>query len=304
MIYFDLSVHPEIINAHYEALEKLILTRTEASPLNIAMKKFIKTNLKTILTGKPSEIFEINLEFKKIRYKKQNPTLILKSIFNYSEFSKKSEKKYCAYTLAENLNIRTCLYCNRQYTLTVINKKDQITRPEFDHFFDQGTYPLLALSIYNLIPSCHICNSTLKHTKPFNLENYVHPYVNKDVLNQYHYTYLPYDVTSILGGSSKLLVKIVTEGQPDSVRINNTKEVFKLEDIFNGHTEELTDLFDIRYRLSERYLEELMKTYDHLGINREEIYKLAFGVHYSEDDFVRRPFSKIKKDILKELGII
>lgn len=303
MIYFDLSAHPEIINAHYDALEKLILTRTEASPLNIALKKFIKTNLKTILTGTPSEIFEINLEFKKILTKKQNPTLILKSIFNYSEFSKKN-KKYCAYTLAENLNIRTCLYCNRQYTLTVINKKDQITRPEFDHFFDQGTYPLLALSIYNLIPSCHICNSTLKHTEKFDLEKYVHPYVNKDVLNQYRYTYLPHNVTSILGGSSKLQVKIVSEGQPDSVKINNTKNVFKLEDIINGHTEELTDLFDIRYKLSERYLEELMKTYKHLGINREEIYKLAFGVHYSEDDFVRRPFSKIKKDILKELGVI
>lgn len=302
MIYYDLSAHPEIINAHYDALEKLILTRTEASPLNIALKKFIKTNLKTILTGTPSEIFEINLEFKKIRTKKQNPTLILKSIFNYSEFSK--NKKYCAYTLAENLNIRTCLYCNRQYTLTVINKKDQITRPEFDHFFDQGTYPLLALSIYNLIPSCHICNSTLKHTKPFNLKDYIHPYVNKDILNQYRYTYLPHDVTSILGGNSKLQVEIVSEGQPDSVRINNTKNIFKLEDIFNGHTEELTDIFDIRYKLSERYLEELMKTYTHLGINREEIYKLAFGVHYSEDDFVRRPFSKIKKDILKELGVI
>ncbi|MDD4429397.1 MAG: hypothetical protein PHG64_13555, partial [Paludibacter sp.] len=144
MIYYDLSAHPEIINAHYEALEKLILTRTEASPLNIAMKKFIKTNLKTILTGEPSEILEINSKFKKLQSKKQNPTSILKSIFNYSEFSQKSEKKYCAYTLAENLNIRTCLYCNRQYTLTVINKEGQITRPEFDHFFDQGTYPLLA----------------------------------------------------------------------------------------------------------------------------------------------------------------
>lgn len=35
-----------------------------------------------------------------------------------------------------------------------------------------------------------------------------------------------------------------------------------------------------------------------MGINREEIYKLSFGAHYNEDDFLRRPFSKIKKDIL------
>ena len=304
MIYYDLSVHPEIINAHYEAFEKLVLRETEKSPLIDGMKKFIITNLKTILTGTPSEIFEINSRFYLIKHIKEDLTPILKSIFDYSEFTKKSVTKYCAYTLTENLNIRTCLYCNRQYTLTVINKMDQITRPEFDHFFDQDTYPLLALSIYNLIPSCHICNSTLKHTKPFNLKEYIHPYVNKDIVNQYRYTYLPHDVTSILGGSSRLEVKIVSEGQPDSEKIIKTKDVFKLEEIYNGHTEELTDLFDIRYKLSERYLEELMKTYKHLGINREEVYKLAFGVHYNEDDFVRRSFSKIKKDILKELGII
>lgn len=304
MIYYDLSAHPEIIENHYLQLKRDIENKIDSSKLGELQKVFLLNNLREILTDTPRKILKLNKSFYDIQASDEFLKNRLKLIFNYREFIKKDDEKYCAYTLAENLNIRTCLYCNRQYALTVINKKDQITRPEFDHFFDQGTYPLLALSIYNLIPSCHICNSTLKHTKPFDLDNYVHPYVNKDVLNQYRYTYLPHDVTSILGGNSKLQVEIVSEGQPDSVRINNTKKIFKLEDIFNGHTEELTDLFDIRYKLSERYLEELMKTYKHLGINREEIYKLAFGVHYSEDDFVRRPFSKIKKDILKELGVI
>lgn len=31
---------------------------------------------------------------------------------------------------------------------------------QFNHFYDKGTYPYLALSFYNLIPSCSTCNSS------------------------------------------------------------------------------------------------------------------------------------------------
>ena len=36
----------------------------------------------------------------------------------------------------------------------------------------------------------------------------------------------------------------------------------------------------------------------------EEIYRLAFGTHIDETKFDRRPLSKMKKDILEELGIL
>jgi hypothetical protein len=37
---------------------------------------------------------------------------------------------------------------------------------------------------------------------------------------------------------------------------------------------------------------------------RSDVYRLAFGVQLDEAKFDRRPLSKMKKDILKELGII
>ncbi|WCM41907.1 hypothetical protein MG290_13335 [Flavobacterium sp. CBA20B-1] len=39
-------------------------------------------------------------------------------------------------------------------------------------------------------------------------------------------------------------------------------------------------------------------------LDRDEVYRLAFGVHFQEAKFDRRPLSKMKKDILIELGII
>lgn len=52
------------------------------------------------------------------------------------------------------------------YTKTVFDEEgEKITRPTFDHWFAKDDHPLLALSFYNLIPSCNICNSSVKGKK-------------------------------------------------------------------------------------------------------------------------------------------
>jgi hypothetical protein len=55
--------------------------------------------------------------------------------------------------------------------------------------------------------------------------------------------------------------------------------------------------------MGDRYLQELKTTYK-LKITDDELYRLAFGTYRQEADFHKRPFSKLKKDILKELGMI
>jgi 5-methylcytosine-specific restriction endonuclease McrA len=252
---------------------------------------------------------DFKVELSKMNKKKQKiANNKIKEIFNYKNFINKNKKKYDAYDLAKKLDVRVCLYCNRQYTLTVKTgnrKEEHITRPEFDHFFDKDTHPLLAMSIFNLIPSCSICNSTLKGTTKFNLKDYIHPYLDNYISN-YRYTYKPYNVTSILGGNSDLAIKLVfTKKTPAiNVKISNSAKIFELENIFSNHSEELKDLFEIRYKLSSSYLEQLFTTYKSTGISYEDVYRIALGTHYDEPDFIKRPFSKLKKDLLKELGVI
>jgi uncharacterized protein (TIGR02646 family) len=52
--------------------------------------------------------------------------------------------------------IRVCPYCG----LTIIEPSDNRTKHQIDHFFPKGKYPFLALSYYNLIPSCDKCNES------------------------------------------------------------------------------------------------------------------------------------------------
>lgn len=38
---------------------------------------------------------------------------------------------------------------------------------DIDHVLDKSECPLVALSLFNFVPSCHVCNSRIKHTKVF-----------------------------------------------------------------------------------------------------------------------------------------
>ena len=67
-------------------------------------------------------------------------------------------------SLASCLNINSCPYCNLNILcLTQVdlgNNEIQISAYcELDHILPQSKYPLLASSIWNLVPVCHDCNS-------------------------------------------------------------------------------------------------------------------------------------------------
>ena len=75
----------------------------------------------------------------------------LKICFNVrayeTQFQKSLGKKFL-----NHLNIDTCTYCNRNYTLDFKNLNN--SRAQLDHWFPKESFPILALSFYNLIPSC------------------------------------------------------------------------------------------------------------------------------------------------------
>ncbi len=309
MIFYNLQSKPEIIQAHYEKIvEDWINPRLSESSLNKPLKSFIEENLYDILTGTPEELIEVNSKLKTHSRYKLSLNAKIKKIIDYSNFSDKHPNKYDAYDLAKALNVRTCLYCNRMYTLTIEKGKkreDKITRPQFDHFFDKADNPLLGLSIYNLIPSCNICNSTLKGRKKFNLKNNIHPYID-DITVNYSFTYDVENIESLLGTDSEVnvwityndLIKEKEEAAKKSV------EIFKLNEIMSAHSEELIDLFNLKYRYSERYFEELIKTFDSISLDVEDLYRSVFGTYYRSEQFSKRPFSKLKRDILEKLEIV
>lgn len=251
-------------------------------------------NLKRVLIGTPDELDTIKSLFSSVGLKKS-----LKKVINYDSWSKTDEDAtfgfYNAYKLAEKLDIPTCVYCNRIYTKTVnSNYGKKITRPTFDHWFPKSNFPLLALSFYNLIPSCCVCNSGIKGSTNFSLSTHFHPYYKNPAENfnfSFSYDHKDFD---------KFYFKIITIDKFS----RNSVNAFQLEEIYKIHEDEIEDLRKIKDAYSENYIDMLENQILGMSLDRDEIYRLAFGVHFHESKFDRRPLSKMKKDILIELGII
>lgn len=89
----------------------------------------------------------------------ENPEdMVCKKIFKYGSLNNKKscQEESTAYWLQRQLGVKVCPYCNRMYTTTLFGE-DKI-RPDFDHFYPKSKYPYLAVSLFNLIPSCSMCN--------------------------------------------------------------------------------------------------------------------------------------------------
>jgi len=252
-------------------------------------------NLKTLLIGTPEELNHIKLKFVT-----KKTIASIKSLIKYDSFIDTSKDNtfsfYHAYHLAENLNIPTCVYCNRLYTQTIIpSPGEYIARATLDHWFPKSKFPFLALSFYNLIPSCNICNSSVKGATNYTLRDIFHPYLKHNSISRQLDFKFSYDMEDHIHAKGKFISK--------NKFTDSSLSAMKLKEIYEVHTEEIRELIHLKKAYSDSYissLNSLLKT----SISPEEVYRLAFGTHFEDDLLIKRPLSKLKKDILLGLGII
>lgn len=309
---------------HYAAVSGYLLSyhlRRDMNPL----KDFIRNHLEDLIKGTPSDLERLNLDFydaipqhtalgytayltalekkKGDRTRSEKATITkydkiktqLHKIINYENWFISSKKLY-DYQLAENLDRTTCTYCNRLYTNTVRTEKgEKVMRPQFDHWFPKSKFPLLALSFYNLIPSCSVCNSSTKGDTLFELSTHYHPY-DKDIMDKFTFSYDHF--------KSLDEYKIKISHDYGDTKAYKTFEDLNMATIYNAHTSELKDLLTIKKKYTKNYIDTIQKAYPSSGLSYEETYRLVFGTSYKNKDFHHRPFSKFKKDILTELEIV
>lgn len=142
------------------------------------IRDWVKSHYKQIILAKPNELKSWQERFDKEFGKNESNYAMLTKFFSYNNFKKKSRRdnlpgnQYCAYDICETLKIKSCPYCNIHKIHTIENKQ----RPALDHFFCQKDHPLLALSFYNLVPSCTFCNTTYKRDFDFEEDTNINPY--------------------------------------------------------------------------------------------------------------------------------
>lgn len=315
MFYIDQST-PEFLNArdeHYKCVRYVIKKKllgnkfTEPHPTGLTQRisqatgidstvaAFFKddNNLRNLLIGTPGILDGLKDKFKTKKNLKSIAALI-----QYNSFLKTKDDQtfrfYNAYHLATNLNASTCIYCNRLYTHTIVTKNEFIARPTFDHWYPKSKFPILALSFYNLIPSCNVCNSSVKLSSVYNLRDQFHPYLKHPLSKDQMNFKFSFDL------EDHIRAKCVLRGANPFTR--RSLNAMKLKEMYSLHTDEIRELIYLKKAYSQSYLGSLRKLLN-LTLTDSEMYKLAFGVMWEDEHLHLRPLSKLKKDILVELGI-
>lgn len=227
----------------------------------------------------------------------------LRKLFNYTSWIS-GDSDY-SYSLSGIKKTNACPYCNRQYTLTIEQQNEDgdvvahIAKPHFDHWYPKETFPLLALSFYNLVPSCSVCNSSIKGNAVMGVAKYIHPYSQR-------VEYEPSFKFRVLFHGERDFE--LYETKPVDSREDNMMNAFYLRDVYRYHKDlEVGDLVKLQRECSSRYLSKLMGV-----IFRDlqpkmsvmEVVRMVFGAEIDSTHINDRPMSKLKKDLLVQFRII
>jgi len=298
----------ELANKHYEAIAEYI-KKTKSSKYTIELldsqaKPWYKDNwdFKKLILAKPNE-----LEYLSKIYKSKccNGFKFFQTLYGY--FNKKDKFKYeneyyNAFELVKSLNISTCPYCNRNGIYNIKNSKKRTS--ELDHFYAQSKYPFFAMSFYNLIPSCKVCNQ-LKSDED---KQYINPYDDRfDFNKNAKFTFKINDASFIYSQKGfDLKYKFTKDvSYEEKKRIVNNRKVFELKDLYSNHKDIALELIQKAQIYNKSYVDELSQKYEGtLFKNREDILRHITGGYVEDKDINKRPLSKLIKDISEELDLI
>jgi len=288
---------------HYRAIANYLGQKKIEKFDNLIAKNFSSEyDFQKLLLAKPHELREL----KEIFTGNRDDYNIFKTYYNYlnsykdvkfylfgaeASDSERERIDYNAYKLVKDLNISTCPYCNRG---TIYNlQKSKGRTSEIDHFYPKGIYPYFAISFYNLIPSCKVCNKLKMED-----EITIHPYEKGFEETKFRLKVKDSSFYHSVDGFD-------LEFKSEDSEINEQIDTFKLDDLYQNHKDIILELIQKEAIYNESYLDELLTQYEGtLFKNREDLQRLISGGYIRDDEIGKRPLSKLIKDISEELGLI
>lgn len=218
--------------------------------------------------------------------------------FNYKDFRKSAKASW----FCEKMEIKACLYCNAQFTLTV-GKEGSSKKLLFqlDHYYNRRTYPFLSLTLGNLIPCCSTCNIA-KSKKDFDSISFLHPYL-EDLNDNFTFEINEDSILKYLIEKRDINLLKPTIN-PKDARVLNHVKTFRLDHIYDKHIDIVEELVlkSLYYNQTKR--NELESVFEDLKFDNSTIDRFILGNYTLDSEINKRPLSKLSKDIGKQLKII
>lgn len=221
---------------------------------------------------------------------------------NYNDFRDKMKHKevelfWGGYNFVKEIDIMTCPYCNRIYTNLIIGKNKSY-KPALDHFYSKTEYPYLALALFNLIPSCDICNSSFKSDNNIKIHNLY----GTGFENEYLFKYKKIDESKAVINAN-ITIKIEAEnGKWDKV-IDNNITLFELELAYSTHKDIVLEMCKQR----EKYTDSEIQRHVDGGFFTSKanfVEQVILNGPIEKEKFHEVPLAKFKRDIAYQLGFL
>ena len=210
---------------------------------------------------------------------------------------------------AEKLGVTVCPYCNRSYIFTVEkDARNGKVRPQYDHFFPKSKYPYLAVSMYNLIPSCAVCNSgksdkdSFKDQKVQYLNPYVEGYGTKTFL-QITPKKKKDRIRGCVGLAEEYTVKPKSAPDVDkdaAKRIQDTWDLLKLGPLYEKHSDYIRNILQAKQIYTEEYLDQLMKSFPGAFDDMDDLKNVVYFNYLDEEEWGKRILAKLTHDLEAE----
>ena len=230
---------------------------------------------------------------------------LAKSIFNYSKYWASKIGNYFI-SKYDKLGISTCFYCDMNYVFPYQTGKSKKRMFDLDHFFENADSPLTAISLYNFVPSCQVCNSRIKHDKPFNVLYHLE---NEPDINDFN-CISPSSINYKFDENVKIMVTENSSGVGffgDSNKFNitfdtdetNYKRIikgFNLEERYNFPMikKQALDLLNCKRKFPDTRIQKIANFFNN---NYCDVYSAIFRL--DKDSEENAVFGKLYKDILK-----
>ena len=255
---------------------------------------YFKTNFHSVILADEKELRKLASVSNPISLKGKNFEFfkdLMKGL--YSDFT----NDY-GYEFFKILDIRTCPYCNRQFVFTCDRKIK--TRPEYDHFYDKSEYPLLAVSFYNLVPSCHVCNH-VKGTKHIKLNPYFRGFKSKFLIADKDKYKKAMNANKALNLKTEkdFCLKYSHPTKHEKANIKN----LGLDELYNEHKDYVLDIIEKAVSYNDGYKESLLDSMAVSDYSLMNVHDFVWGKYLEVANQEKMPLSKLTKDILDQLDI-
>ncbi len=212
---------------------------------------------------------------------------------NYARFSRSP----ASYKYVRAIGINVCPYCNMNYVFTI--ESHGRARATLDHFLSKINHPNRIMDPDNLIPSCSVCNSSLKGKKLVSRRTHLHPF--HDDFNSLVQISVDIKNIDIYRDSEALsaVFNIITNEKSERLKVRNTIMLFCLEERYALVGDVIKEIILLARTWSEhRATEDIMLV---SGEQAPGKYLDALLHHIIHSSINHTSLSKLRKDVLLQL---